>query len=222
MEQLIQELEDRIGYFFNNKNLLRQALTHSSTRQPDYDKLEFLGDAVLDLVLTNYLYDTISSNKVGKLAVEWEKIASEHHLSKVAEALKIAPLINISSHEEQKPKQKKLLTDIIEAILGAIYQDSGRNLRYIESFLHKHILSIPIHPIETNPKGVLKEWVEKRYKKSPTYVHIKKEILSNNVLEFTVELIIPDSNNTKITAKGYKKHEAEINAAKKALILLNV
>lgn len=130
----IEELEKRIGYTFKDKSLLRQAVTHSSyanerkiNKEPSYERLEFLGDAVLELVSSEFFFHEYPDMSEGKMTKMRASAVCEQALAIPAKELEIGKFIRFSKGEEQTGgrERESIVADVIEAIAGAIYLESG-------------------------------------------------------------------------------------------------
>ena len=144
----LREFQARIGYQFKNINLLRQALTHSSyanekhmRKLSDNERLEFLGDAVLELVSSEFLYDNYSDVPEGELTKLRASIVCEPTLALCTEAMELGRYVLLGRGEERTGgrKRKSLLSDALEAVIGAIYLDGG--FADAKEFVLKYILT---------------------------------------------------------------------------------
>ena len=129
------DLEHKLNYYFNNRNLLKNALIHRSYgnenkafKNISNERLELLGDAVLDLIVAEYLYKKFSSASEGNLAKMKAMVVSEPILAKISKKLGTGNFLFLSKGEELSGgrHRESILADLFEAVLGAIYLDSGR------------------------------------------------------------------------------------------------
>jgi ribonuclease III len=128
MGKNIATLEKKIGYEFQDKKLIIEALTHKSYKQPyDNERLEFLGDAVLDLIVGEYLFIKFRDSDEGKLSKIRASLVNETGFDKLARALNLGDYIFLSNAEENNGGREKpsLLSNAFEAIMGAIYLEAG-------------------------------------------------------------------------------------------------
>ena len=128
MSKNIDTLEKKLGYIFEDKKLIIEALTHKSYKQPyDNERLEFLGDAVLDLIVGEYLFKKFSKSDEGKLSKIRASLVNEAGFDKLARSLDLGDYILLSNAEENNGGREKpsLLSNAFEAIIGAIYLESG-------------------------------------------------------------------------------------------------
>jgi len=149
-EQELTELENTIGYTFKNKELLLQALTHSSyaneqkiNKRGDYERIEFLGDAVLELVSSHYLYVKYPEKKEGELTKLRASMVCEPALAYCAQDIHLEKYLILGKGEEATGgrQRESIIADVMEAIIGAIYLDSG--LEAAKAHIEKYILNNP-------------------------------------------------------------------------------
>lgn len=132
----MEEIETRLGYRFRDARLLETALTHpsfgSDRRVPHYQRLEFLGDAVLELAISRYLYFELPGVSEGRLTRLRAELVREESLYKIAEKLQLGAHIRLSAGEEKSGGREKssILSDVTEAIIGAVYLDGGTDAAY--------------------------------------------------------------------------------------------
>ena len=180
MKRSYLELEDKIGYAFKNKELLKNALIHRSFgnehakyRKLNNERLELLGDAVLDLIVTEYLYKSYPNALEGDLAKLKAMVVSEPVLARISKSLDFGQYLMLSKGEELTGGRERnsILGDVFEAILGAVYLDS--NFVTAKNIAMKY-LKYPIEHINENEdildfKTILQEYSQKEYKIIPTY-----------------------------------------------------
>ena len=144
----ISELEDRIGYRFNDPMLLKQAVTHSSftneqkiNRYGHYERLEFLGDAVLELISSDFLYHTYSQEPEGKLTKMRASMVCEPSLAFCARDIELGNFLLLGKGEESTGgrERESIVSDVMEAVIGAIYLDGG--IEKAKEFIYRFILS---------------------------------------------------------------------------------
>ena len=224
MKTDLSTLEQKIGFSFKNENLLIQALTHRSylnenrTRTIGHnERLEFLGDAVLELVISDHLFDRFADKEEGTLTEIRSSLVRREVTSAVAEKLDLNSYILLSRGEQQDMKaRKQLLANALEAIIGAIYKDQG----YIgaKKFVERFFLSDLPAEVEKmtlkDAKSMLQEITQERVGMTPTYKTLKEEGLDHDKM-FTVGAYI----GTTIVARGIgpSKAKAEKQAAENAL-----
>jgi ribonuclease-3 len=172
-------LEERIGYKFRNSLLLAEALTHPSvgheTQRHHFNnqRLEFLGDAILQLVITEYLYHHFSWEAEGQLTKLRSRLVSRESLKVRAAALDLGQYLMIGRGEEASGGRKRAstLADAYEALIGAIYLDSDLETakRFILSQSKPDLDQVAAAPVDINPKGHLQELLQSISPSSPLY-----------------------------------------------------
>jgi ribonuclease-3 len=174
MEKRVKSLavfQDRLGYHFTNPDSLDNALTHSSKGEENYERLEFLGDRVLGLVIAEILYRCFPFEKEGSLARRHSALACTGTLAKIARDLGIPEVVIASSAELASGgnKQDNLLADCMEAIIGAIFLDKGYVpcQEVITALWGDQIYTLSQPPIDS--KTALQEWAQGRGLPIPTY-----------------------------------------------------
>ena len=181
MSSDLDEFQRRLGHTFADARLLRQALTHASfgheKRQhvPDNQRLEFLGDAVLQLVVTEELYTRFSNLPEGRLTILRAQLVNRHHLQAMAVALGLGNHLILGRGEENSQGRQRgsILADAVEAVLGAVFTEAGWPavraiiLRLIESSVAQ--LAIESGEKSANPKGSLQEKLQADGETPPLY-----------------------------------------------------
>lgn len=176
-ENDITELEDRIGYHFKDRALIRMALTHSSfaneqkiNKQPDYERLEFLGDSVLEMVSSTYLYNNYPDKKEGQMTKMRASMVCEQALAFCARDFELEKYILLGKGEESTGGRHRdsIISDVMEAVIGAIYIDGG--IEYAKKHIDKFILNdLENKQIFVDAKSVLQELVQKDSTKTLSY-----------------------------------------------------
>lgn len=207
---------------FKDKNIFEQALTHkswmneNSRKRESNERLEFLGDAILEFVVTDFLYRKFPDKSEGYLTALRANIVNTVNLSALARKLKIGPAIFLSKGEAESWKtNNSLLADTTEAIIGAIYLDQG--LPAVNEFIAQELLSDINEKIKEplkDPKSLLQEKMQAEGKPSPKY-RLTKAIGPDHDREFTVEVQV--AGKTLGTGIGKNKSEAQQKAASIAL-----
>lgn len=220
----IDEIEKRIGYNFKDHNLLMTALTHSSYANEsrnnisDNERLEFLGDSVLGLVIADYLYKVFAQYKEGDLTKIRASIVSEGSLAEIARSIELGEFLYLGKGEANTGGRNRdsILADAVEAIIGAVYLEGGIN-QASELIIR---LFTPVIKQSFEGKGFqdyktqLQEVLQKNSDKEINY-HVIEENGPDHNKEFVVEV---HHNGQAIgTGKGKSKKEAEQQAAKEAL-----
>lgn len=214
----METIEKILGYKFQNKILLSTALTHS-TYCNEYggesnERLEFLGDSVLEIVVREYLYKNYSCNE-GKLT-EWKKqIVDKKSLKDVTEKLELFKFLKLGGSMQNQPLSDKQKSNIYESIVGAIYLDGG--LDCAKDFIYKTIdLQSKIDFLESHNLDyitTLQELIQKEHKNPPIYLDKEK----NDGL--FVKVVVIDGEEVAC-GQGVSKQEASKEAAKNAINIL--
>ena len=196
----------KLNYEFKNKQLLKLALTHSSKSENNYQRLEFLGDSILDFLVGEYFYKNCNEGE-GKLTVLRSHYVSENYLVKVFDKLQLSNDV-ILGKSYQGEISKAIKGDIIESIIGAIYLDGG--LEKAREFLQNHFELQNYKNIQDdNYKSKLQELVQRNFKCKIGYITEPKE--DGFIAKFYMDEDVISSG------EGKSKIEAEQNAAKKAI-----
>ena len=217
------ELKGRIGITFTDDNLLDQAFVHKSylnehTDKKSNERLEFLGDAVLELVVTDHLYQTFPNKDEGVLTNYRLAVVRGTNLSEVAEDLGLGDYLYLSKGEEVSEGRKKhyILANTVEALIGAIYLDQG--LGASTKFIHKWIIStlenIISEGLYMDAKTLFQEKAQEIVGTTPHY-KLAKEEGPDHDKTFTMGAYI--GNEQIGEGQGGNKQEAEQNAARAAL-----
>jgi len=226
MQKNIFQVEKKIGYKFKTKDLLLNAITHSSyayeSQQQDTidnEVLEFLGDSVLGLIIADHLYTTYPDLSEGELSKLKSTAASTSALSYFAKKIKLDKNILLGKGEEKSGGRKKrtILAGAFEAVIAAIYLDCGleeaRN--FLLSFLNSFFKKIKVEKfLVENYKSALQEYFQKENLPAPVYKTITEKGPEHKK-SFTIEVYADNKSLAK--AKGYSKKKAEQRAAQKAL-----
>ncbi|MCH5274478.1 MAG: ribonuclease III [Lachnospiraceae bacterium] len=222
----LEELEDRIGYHFHDKRLLKQAVTHSSfsneqkiNRQLHYERLEFLGDAVLELVTSDYVYRADPEMQEGQLTKKRASLVCEQALALCGRELEIADFIRLGKGEDATGGRNRdsILCDVMEALIGAVYLDGG--MKTAKLFIHRFVLSdTPERGYQfSDSKNNLQEYVQKRIKKDFHY-ELLEESGPEHDKTFLIEVIVDGQPMGR--GQGRTKKMAEQQAAGAALLNL--
>ena len=223
----LKEIEENLGVCFNNPTLLKTALTHSSFanqfKDAEYnERLEFLGDAVLQLCITEYLFNNFKSKSEGELTKTRSLIVCENSLYEIAKKLHLGEYIRMSKGEELTGGRERISiqADAVEAVIAAVYLDKG--IGFVRDFILLHFEEIIKKAINNEIildfKTKLQEFLQKDGEVSIHYELIKHEGPPHRRKFFTNVVI---ENNIMGEGCGYSKKEAEQNAAKQALIKLD-
>ena len=221
MEKKIKDLEKIIKYNFKKISYLEKALTHKSFNNSlNNEKLEFLGDRVLGLVISEKLLDKYPSEKEGIIDKKFANLVNKKTCSLVAKKINLKKFIILGlSHKKPGRSADKITSDCLEAIVGAIYLDGGLKQaeKFIFMFWEEYLLKSTITLIDSKTK--LQEYSLKKFKELPKYIFFKKTGPQHRPL-FKTEVQIP--NSKKILGVGSSKKNAQQNAAAKLLKVLNI
>lgn len=227
MKTDIEKFAKTIGVEFHDISLLHTACTHRSylnenkgTGLEHNERMEFLGDAVLELVVTSYLYRKYSKKAEGELTSFRSALVNTVSLTKVAEVIKLNDYIMLSRGEAKDKGRARsvILANAVEAVIGAIYLDSGYNAA--ANFISDHLLNtIDIEEIVKNKtwidaKSRFQEKSQEKAGVTPCYKTLK-EVGPDHDKQFTLGVFIGDVQIA--TGSGPSKQEAEQKAAEKAL-----
>ena len=214
-----QWCKNTLGYDFNDKSLLKLALTHRSYSKDNNERLEFLGDAVLDLILSDTLYREYSLTDEGNLSRMRASIVNERSLSLVASQLLINEYLILGLGEASSggSQRDSILANTLEAILGAIFVDGGYHSveGIILRIFKNNIDSINPESDYKDSKSQLQEFLQQQQKDLPQYQLIDTTGEKHDQ-EFLIECVI-DNGNIITTASGKSIKIAEQKAASEAL-----
>ncbi len=221
MDKKIKEFEKIIKYNFKKSSLLEKALTHKSLdNDNNNEKLEFLGDRVLGLVISEKLLDKFPNEKEGIIDKKFANLVNKKTCLLIAKKINLKKFILLgSSHKKLERSADKISSDCLEAIVGAIYLDGGLKSveKFILNFWEEFLIKSNVTLIDSKTK--LQEFSLKKFKELPKYVFFKKTGPQHRPL-FKTEVQIP--NSKKIVGIGTSKKNAQQNAAAKLLKILNV
>ena len=221
MEKKIKELEKIIKYNFKKSTILEKALTHKSfDNNINNEKLEFLGDRVLGLVISEKLLSKFPEEKEGIIDKKFANLVNKKTCLLIARKINLKKFILLgSSHKKIERSDEKISSDCLEAIVGAIYLDGGLKTveKFILNFWEEFLIKSTVTLIDSKTK--LQEFSLKKFKQLPKYIFFKKTGPQHRPL-FKTEVQIP--NSKKIVGVGSSKKNAQQNAAAKLLKFLNL
>jgi ribonuclease-3 len=219
--QDLKPLEERLGYTFKDQAILIQSITHRSYLNengsfpyPHNERLEFLGDAVLELVVTEHLF-THYANAEGELTNWRAALVNAKTLAGISKQLNFEEFLLMSRGEARDANSKArmyILANAIEAIIGAIYMDGG--MKAAHDFIHKHILShlefILKNELYVDPKSKFQETAQDLLGVTPAY-KVLEEKGPDHAKEFTVGVFL--EKDLVAVGRGTSKQEAQVAAA---------
>jgi ribonuclease-3 len=225
LDDAVLRLCERLGYSFTDRGLLLDALTHRSFKNErpdvaptDNERLEFLGDAVLGLVVASLLYVQFPDSDEGELTRRRADLVSEKGLCEAAEAIGVGDALRLGKGEEKSGGRSKsrLLASALESCVGAIYQDGGADAAFAAA---RRIFEPRLHtsaPGHRDAKSLAQEWAQAHLGGTPIYRIVGTEGPDHD-REFTVALALHEDDIA--TGEGRTKLEAEQAAARTALAL---
>lgn len=222
-EDRLRELEQKIGYCFQDKQLLKQAVTHSSyaneqkiNKFRNYERLEFLGDAVLELVSSDFIYHAHPDMAEGQMTKYRASLVCEPALAFCARQIGLETYILLGKGEDATGGRGRdsIVSDVMEAVIGAIYSDSG--MEEAKAYIHRFILSDLEHKqLFYDAKTVLQEEVQKDNTGKLHYELVREEGPEHDK-HFVVDAMVDD---VKVgSGSGHSKKAAEQKAAYEALL----
>jgi ribonuclease-3 len=217
-------LEERLGYTFRNRKLLKQSLTHPSLaaeikgEPDDNQRLEFLGDAVLQLVLTEYLYEVLPDDGEGRLTQLRASVVSRGALAQCARRLELGPCLRLGRGEDVNMGRERdsNLADAFEAVIGAMHLDGGMEVsrEVLLRLMQETLEEAREREDASNPKGKLQEALQAIDRESPVY-RVVAEDGPDHRKEFVTEVVW--RGKALAVGTGASKKIAETAAAEKAL-----
>ncbi|OJW53925.1 MAG: ribonuclease III [Alphaproteobacteria bacterium 41-28] len=213
-------LEENLGYTFKDLSFLEKALTHPSALPPgqgvDFERLEFLGDRVLGLIVATWLFKEFPREKEGDLARRFAGLVRKETLVEVAQSIHLdqAMIMKREKSSSQQKRMDTLLSDGCEALIGALYLEGG--LAAAQSFIYRHWDHYfkGNHEPPRDPKSILQEWVQGHRKTHPKYVVIESSGPAH-APQFIVEVRVEGLDPTR--GEGSSKRRAEQEAAQRML-----
>lgn len=219
------KLEELIGYKFKSRDLLKESLTHRSylNEEPNWnlphnERLEFLGDAVLELIVTEELFNRYPEYTEGQLTPIRSALVNYQMLALVAREINLEKFVLLSRGESKDTGRARevILANAMEALIGGIYLDSNYTSakNFIKKFILKQLEEVMNKELYRDAKSLLQEKIQEKIKITPTY-KVLGETGPDHQKSFTIGVYFGD----KLIAKGIglSKQDAEIEAAKEAL-----
>ena len=208
-------IEERFGYRFQKPELLRQALTHRSHGNAHNERLEFLGDSILNCVIAAELFDRFPTLKEGELSRLRANLVRQEALHQIAQSLSLGELLSLGDGEQKSggSSRPSILADALEALIGAIFIDGGFDqARAVTARLYHGALSgLDSKSSGKDAKTLLQELMQSRHIPLPLYAVVSTEGTAHNQ-RFEVECVI-DSLGVRTTGSGASRRAAEQVAA---------
>jgi len=219
------QLEAALGVVFSDKNLLREALTHRSylNENPEWgvphnERLEYLGDAVLELAVSDHLFREFRDKEEGELTTLRAALVNFQMLASVAHEMGLPEWIFLSKGEAKDTGRAReaILANTVESILGAVYLDAGYGAAagIIEAYVLPHLKEVIAEALHRDPKSTLQELAQEKMKVTPSYRVLKEEGPAHQK-RFYVGVFFGE--DLMAQGEGLSKQEAETFAAKVAL-----
>lgn len=226
----MEKLEQKIGYQFHDRALLKTALTHSSYANEARDRhtqcnerLEFLGDSVLGLVTSDYIFKLYTDIPEGELTKLRASVVCEQALHEVAVSLGLSAFLLLGRGEEAGGGRERpsILADAVEAIIGAMYMDGGLAAAqpFVLSFIKPAVAAAQNHHSFNDYKTMLQEIVQKNREEVLSY-RVASQSGPDHDKTFVMEVLL--NSNVIAQGHGHSKKEAEQEAAHEALKLMGI
>ena len=221
----LSKLEKSISYEFKNKDLLKEALTHRSYlnentrwKLPHNERLEFLGDAVLELAITESLFEKFPKEPEGKLTTLRAALVNYQMLAKLSKQIELEKFLLMSKGEAKDTGRARevILANAMEALIGSIYLDSGYEeaQKFVTTAILPEIDEVLQKGLYRDPKSLLQERSQAESKVTPVYKLISEKGPDHKKI-FTVGVYL--DNEEIAVGEGLSKQDAEVEAARKAL-----
>ncbi len=221
--EVITGIEEKLGYSFSDKELLLEALTHSSytnemriNKRNHYERLEFLGDAVLELLSSEFLYEKFPDVPEGGLSKKRAAMVCEQSLAICARSMNLGDYLFFGKGEEAAGGRNRdsILADVTEAVLGAIYLDGG--LEKARDYVNRHVLfELKEDELFVDSKTILQEKVQHISEGASLEYTVTKEEGPEHAKTFTVEVRL--DGQVLAIGEGHTKKSAQQEAAKAAI-----
>ena len=209
-------LQRRLQHEFSNPSLLERALTHRSFSADHNERLEFLGDSVLNLAVADLLYKRLSDLPEGDLSRIRANLVKQDTLHRLSVELRLPEVIRLGEGEVRSGGQKRpsILADALEAVLGAVYLDGGYTVAQglIQRLFHAVEINPTMEAIGKDPKTELQEWLQGRRMKLPSY-RVVSTLGMAHKQTFDVECEIPEFNLAERGIGGSRRAGEQAAAA---------
>lgn len=222
MDGRLDQLQDRLQHRFSDRRLLERALTHRSFSSDHNERLEFLGDSVLNLAVASLLYERLGALPEGDLSRVRANLVKQDTLHRLAVEMKLSDDIRLGEGEAKSGGQRRpsILADTLEAVIGAVHLDAGYPAA--EALVHRLFGNVEINPgmaqAAKDPKTELQEWLQGRRMKLPVY-RVAATLGAAHKQTFNVECEVPDLGVVE-HGIGASRRAGEQAAAAAALLTL--
>jgi ribonuclease-3 len=224
----LDKLEGTLGVKFKNQEVLKEALTHRSYLNehpawplPQNERLEYLGDAVLELAVTERLFTRFPDFQEGRMTTLRAALVNREMLSVIAKEIDLQKFVLMSRGEAKDSKKAKdiILSNAFEALIGAVYLDLGYEVsrEVVDKLVIPHLEEIVEKGLDRDPKSVLQEVIQEKLKVTPTY-EVMRESGPDHQKQFEVGVYFGEELFAE--GQGSSKQEAENRAARNALAKL--
>jgi ribonuclease-3 len=215
-------IDERLGYQFNNRSLLEQALCHRSAGKPNNERLEFLGDAVLGFVVSELLYRRFPEADEGELSRLRSQLVQRSTLAELARDLRLGEVLRLGPGELKSggAERESILADAMEALVSAIYLDGGLAAceERVRHWMGSRMQALLPSDQAKDAKTRLQEWLQARRKPLPGY-SVQQVSGSGHQQVFTIQCVV-EGLPAPLSATGTTRKEAEQKVAAQALQLL--
>ncbi|WP_338847618.1 ribonuclease III [Massilia sp. W12] len=215
----LAQLQNRLGYQFRNQELLRQALTHRSHSGQHNERLEFLGDSVLNCAIASLLYERYNAQDEGDLSRLRANLVKQQSLYEIAQSIELSQYLRLGEGELKSGgfRRPSILADTFEALLGAIFLDAdfATVCRVIHSFYIPRLQSVDPATLGKDAKTLLQEFLQSKKIPLPQYQVVATHGAAHNQ-EFEIECIVPKLD-IRVLGRGGSRRAGEQDAAKRAL-----
>ena len=219
MPSILEALQERLGYRFASESLLRQAVTHRSFGSVNNERLEFLGDSVLNCSVASLLYQRFPKLDEGDLSRVRANLVKQQTLFEIAQRLEISSGLLLGEGEQKSGgfKRPSILADTLEALFGAIMLDGGFEAaqQAIHRLYDQVLRNVDPNTLGKDAKTLLQEWLQSRKIPLPVYLVVATHGAAHNQL-FEVECSVPRLS-IQVLGSGASRRAAEQSAAKRAL-----
>lgn len=220
----LARLERRLGYEFNDKELLQLALTHRSAKGANNERLEYLGDAILSFIIAEYLFARFPAAKEGQMSRLRASLVKGVTLAEIGKAFGLGDYLRLGAGELKSGGHRRdsILADAVESIIGAIYLDSSHQpcTEVVLQWYRERLDGLTLNDTVKDPKTRLQEYLQSMKKQLPKY-DVTKITGEAHDQHFSVKCVLSDYD-IETRGAGSSRRFAEQEAAKKALQQLEV